>query len=56
MADEKCDGKEVCEISKLMETFGRYQIIQYTLICLPAIFVTMININYVFVAGDINYR
>ncbi|KAJ8712535.1 hypothetical protein PYW07_005377 [Mythimna separata] len=56
MGDKKCEGKEVREISELMETFGRYQIIQYILICLPAVFVTMININYIFVAGDINYR
>ncbi|XP_047032407.1 organic cation transporter protein-like [Helicoverpa zea] len=57
MADKKCENnKKICEISNLTETFGRYQIIQYTLICLPAVFVTMININYIFVAGDINYR
>ena len=56
MADKKCESGEVREISKLMETFGRYQIIQYIMICFPAMIVTMININYIFVAGDINYR
>ncbi|CAH0588845.1 unnamed protein product [Chrysodeixis includens] len=50
------EGQEYCDISKITEKFGRYQVVQFILICLPAIFVTMININYVFVAGDVNYR
>ncbi|KAF9803928.1 hypothetical protein SFRURICE_000466 [Spodoptera frugiperda] len=56
MANKKCEDNKVCEVSKVFENFGRYQIIQYSLICFPAMFVTMININYIFAAGDINYR
>ncbi|KPI99794.1 Solute carrier family 22 member 3 [Papilio xuthus] len=52
---EVIEKKEV-EIIETMEKFGRYQMLQYFLICLQALFVTMFNVNYVFVAGDINYR
>lgn len=50
------DDIKVIDISDVFEKFGRYQIVQYILMCLPAIFITMININYVFTAGDLNYR
>ncbi|XP_013179880.1 PREDICTED: solute carrier family 22 member 3-like isoform X1 [Papilio xuthus] len=52
----KIKEKKEIEIIETMEKFGRYQMLQYFLICLPAIVVTMLNVNYVFVAGDINYR
>lgn len=39
-----------------LDGFGRFQIIQYVLICLPLVFVSMMNINYIFVAGDVEYR
>ncbi|CAB3230573.1 unnamed protein product [Arctia plantaginis] len=48
--------KETRDISDLLETFGKYQIIQYMLICLPIIFVAMISINFVFTVGDVDYR
>lgn len=48
--------KGSCQVSDILEVFGRYQIFQYVLICLPSVFVTMIDINYVFVAGDLEYR
>ncbi|XP_026732535.1 organic cation transporter protein-like [Trichoplusia ni] len=50
------DEQKYVDISKITEPFGRYQIIQYILICLPTICVCMVSINYVFVAGDVNYR
>ncbi|XP_013148272.1 PREDICTED: solute carrier family 22 member 3-like [Papilio polytes] len=53
--DSERNEKEV-EIIETMEKFGRYQMLQYFLICLPAVIVTMLNVNYVFVAGEINYR
>ncbi|CAB3234376.1 unnamed protein product [Arctia plantaginis] len=56
MASNTRDKKDPCDISDLMETFGKYQIIQYFLICLPALFVSMISINYVFTVGDVDYR
>lgn len=43
-------------INEVIEVFGKYQIIQYILICLGMVFIKMMDINYVFVAGDINYR
>ncbi|CAK1587215.1 unnamed protein product [Parnassius mnemosyne] len=44
------------EIIEIMKKFGKYQKVQYFYACLAAFFITMIHINYVFVAGDINYR
>ncbi|XP_013148054.1 PREDICTED: solute carrier family 22 member 3-like [Papilio polytes] len=54
--DSERNEKEKVEIIETMEKFGRYQMLQYFLICLPAAVVTIFNVNYVFVAGDINYR
>ncbi|KPJ10575.1 Solute carrier family 22 member 3 [Papilio machaon] len=54
--DTERNEKEEIEIIETMEKFGRYQMLQYFLICLPAVVVTMLNVNYVFVAGEINYR
>ncbi|XP_075980498.1 organic cation transporter protein-like [Anticarsia gemmatalis] len=50
------EEKKICGISELMETFGKYQIIQFIMVCLPSLFITMISINYVFVVGDVDYR
>lgn len=50
------DGDTERDVSDLFEFFGIYQIIQFSLICLPTIFVTMADVNYVFVAGDLEYR
>ncbi|CAK1587217.1 unnamed protein product [Parnassius mnemosyne] len=44
------------EIIEIMKKFGKYQKVQYFYACLAAFFVTMIHVNYVFVAGDLNYR
>ncbi|CAH2108057.1 unnamed protein product [Euphydryas editha] len=54
----KADGDEMktVGVSDLLEISGKYQILQYFYVCLPAIFVSMINVNYIFVAGEINYR
>ncbi|KAJ2951151.1 hypothetical protein O0L34_g5543 [Tuta absoluta] len=41
---------------KGLEDFGRFQLIQYFLICLPVVIVSMTHVNYVFVAEDVNYR
>ncbi|XP_045537083.1 solute carrier family 22 member 3 [Papilio machaon] len=54
--DSERNEKKEIEIIETMEKFGRYQMLQYFLICLQAVAVTMFNVNYVFVAGDINYR
>ncbi|CAB3234378.1 unnamed protein product [Arctia plantaginis] len=56
MVAAKEKNVKICDITDLMETFGKYQIIQYILLCLPATFITMISINYVFAVGDVNYR
>ncbi|GBP84174.1 Organic cation transporter protein [Eumeta japonica] len=44
------------EIGEILEKFGKFQFIQYTLVCLPVIFTSMTNVNYVFVAGEVGYR
>ncbi|CAH2044169.1 unnamed protein product, partial [Iphiclides podalirius] len=44
------------EIGEIMERFGKYQIVQYLYTCISTIFVTITHINYVFVAGELNYR
>ncbi|CAG4942542.1 unnamed protein product [Parnassius apollo] len=44
------------KIKETMEKFGKYQKVQYLYICIASLLITMININYVFVAGDLNYR
>ncbi|KAL4714872.1 hypothetical protein ACJJTC_012544 [Scirpophaga incertulas] len=59
-----CSGKQEPEIKKnrtyeiweVLEKFGKYQILQYIFICVPTLFITMGNINYVFVVGDVDYR
>ncbi|CAG4956159.1 unnamed protein product [Parnassius apollo] len=48
--------KDEIEIIEIMKKFGKYQKFQYFYVCLAAFFMTMTNINYVFVAGDLNYR
>lgn len=53
---KKDEKTKVIDIADVFEKFGIYQIVQYVLICLPAVFITMININYVFTAGDLKYR
>ncbi|KAL0871441.1 hypothetical protein ABMA27_005168 [Loxostege sticticalis] len=47
---------KVYEIWEVLERFGRYQIVQYVLICVPTLFITMANINYIFVVGDVDHR
>ncbi|CAH2044168.1 unnamed protein product, partial [Iphiclides podalirius] len=54
--DMERNSKEEVEVNKIMEKFGKYQKLQYLYSCLPAVFITMNFINYVFVAGDLNYR
>ncbi|XP_050673902.1 organic cation transporter protein-like isoform X2 [Leptidea sinapis] len=43
-------------MTSVTEVFGKYQLIQYILTCIPHVFFAVSNINYVFVAGDLNYR
>ncbi|XP_049876360.1 organic cation transporter protein-like [Pectinophora gossypiella] len=44
------------DIVEVLDKFGRYQWAQYFWACLPSLVVTMVNINFVFVAGDMDYR
>ncbi|XP_050347035.1 organic cation transporter protein-like [Nymphalis io] len=50
------DDSETVLVSDILETSGKYQICQYFYLCLPVVFVSMINVNYIFVAGEVNYR
>lgn len=38
------------------EKFGKFQLFQYILICLPLVMVSMIHVNYIFVAEDVDHR
>ncbi|CAK1549435.1 unnamed protein product [Leptosia nina] len=51
---DNCKSQSV--VADILEKFGKYQILQYFFACLPIIFVSMNNVNYVFIAGDIGYR
>ncbi|XP_034826800.1 organic cation transporter protein-like [Maniola hyperantus] len=52
---KKCENEQ-CDVSNILEKFGKYQILQYFYACLPAMFVSMINVNYIFVAGEVDHR
>lgn len=56
MVKDDSDEKKACDVSKVFEKFGKYHAVQYLLACLPTMFVIMMNINFVFVAGDLDYR
>lgn len=38
------------------EKFGRFQLFQYILICIPVVMVSMMHVNYIFVAENVNHR
>ncbi|XP_061382319.1 solute carrier family 22 member 3-like [Danaus plexippus] len=50
------DNTEVTNVADILEKFGKYQMLQYFYASLPALVVAMINVNYIFVAGEVNYR
>ncbi|XP_037293001.1 organic cation transporter protein isoform X1 [Manduca sexta] len=50
------NNKKIYDVSEVLEVFGKYQIIQYSLICVSTVFICMIDINYIFVAGNLKYR
>lgn len=47
---------EQSDVFKDLDKFGRFHTLQYLLICLPLIMVSMTHVNYIFVAEDIEYR
>ncbi|XP_073955103.1 organic cation transporter protein-like isoform X1 [Choristoneura fumiferana] len=53
---ENLDKNSNNEVFSQFHAFGRFQRIQYFLICLPLIVVSMMNVNYIFVAENINFR
>ncbi|XP_045499253.1 organic cation transporter protein-like [Colias croceus] len=44
------------EVYKQLDKFGKFQVYQYILICLPLMMVSMIHVNYIFVAEEVNHR
>lgn len=44
------------DIFTKIERFGRYQTVQYILVCLTLFMISMTHVNYVFVAENVNYR
>lgn len=47
---------EQSDVFKQLEIFGRFHTLQYLLICLPLIMVSMTHVNYIFVAEEVEYR
>ncbi|XP_050347027.1 organic cation transporter protein-like [Nymphalis io] len=56
MAKKVKPDRETDDVVNILQRFGKYQIVQYFYICLPTVFIASGNVNYVFVAGDIDYR
>ncbi|CAH2233746.1 jg20368 [Pararge aegeria aegeria] len=52
----KADSFSDSEAYLKFEKFGRYHFVQYVLICLPLMMVSMIHVNYIFVAEDVDHR
>ncbi|XP_047025352.1 organic cation transporter protein-like [Helicoverpa zea] len=48
--------KEKSDLFVKFEKFGKFQTIQFLLICLTLFMISMTHVNYVFVAENINYR
>lgn len=48
--------EEFSDVFRDLGDFGKFQTVQYFLICMPLLTATMSLVNYVFVAEDINYR
>ncbi|XP_059048699.1 solute carrier family 22 member 3-like [Achroia grisella] len=48
--------RKVYELWEITEKFGKYQALQYACISFGTIFVAIVNINYIFIASDLNYR
>ncbi|XP_045449763.1 organic cation transporter protein-like [Melitaea cinxia] len=48
------DNKE--DVYAEFEKFGRFQLFQYILICIPVVMVSMMHVNYIFVAENVNHR
>lgn len=44
------------DVFKDFEKFSKYQIFQYILISLPLVMVSMVHVNYIFVAEDVPHR
>ncbi|XP_062529127.1 uncharacterized protein LOC101739388 isoform X4 [Bombyx mori] len=41
---------------QIFDVFGKYQIVQYAYIGITIVFLTLIDINFIFVSGDLKYR
>ncbi|KAJ0183419.1 hypothetical protein K1T71_001395 [Dendrolimus kikuchii] len=54
--DSKLKHGNIDYFYKDFESFGRYQLIQFFLICLPLFVISMMHVNYVFVAEEVKYR
>ncbi|XP_045537085.1 organic cation transporter-like protein [Papilio machaon] len=52
----KFSPKDKTQICDIMERLGKFQRIQYAFSFLATLLVTITHINYVFVAGELNYR
>lgn len=50
------EDRNKVNVYEQLDGFGRFQTVQYALICFPLIFVSMMNVNYVFVAAEEDYR
>ncbi|KAI5637799.1 sugar transporter domain-containing protein [Phthorimaea operculella] len=48
--------RKVYTVVEVLEKFGKYHWIHYILVALPSLITTMFDINFLFVAGDLDYR
>ncbi|XP_026496214.1 organic cation transporter protein-like isoform X1 [Vanessa tameamea] len=44
------------DVYQEFEKFDRFQLFQYILVCLPLVTVSMMHVNYIFVAEDVEHR
>lgn len=56
VAKKEQKSEKTYEVWDVFEKFGKFQKLQYFYVCYATVFVSMANINYIFVAGDVNYR
>lgn len=56
MENKGSKEKKACDVSEVFDANGKFQVIQYFLISLVVMHITMVYINFVFVAGKLDYR
>lgn len=50
------NNNQKSDVFEKIDEFGKFQTIQYFLICLTLLMISMTHVNYVFVAENVDYR